>query len=214
MPDGIFVSMLGATWGDVEKLFPGICGEWDQLTELGMINIVRPHKEIPVIMAMDHNMCGNSVWFIQTDVAALYKYPPRWQRTSDGWSYVPPSNRDKYTELMDAYGMEEWYTVPETERQQREIRLAEMWAPLTSPQEVSMAATFQQFADLPRDRWKKVTRIQHDQAALKTAGNTDKFVDTGFRTEKYFSDEKTMPIGTQAVFYENRCWWLVEKVKS
>lgn len=64
--------------------------------------------------------------------------------------------------------------------------------------------------------WKRVSRLTPDQAAQKTNGNTDKFTNKDYWLlgPKSYDKPVDIPIGTQAVYYHDGSWWIVEKVRN
>lgn len=68
---------------------------------------------------------------------------------------------------------------------------------------------------LSRDSWKLSSRMTQAEAAIRTSGNTDKFLNGDYWVlgEDGFKPEGSIPIGTAAVYYRDSLWWLVEKVK-
>jgi hypothetical protein len=70
-------------------------------------------------------------------------------------------------------------------------------------------------ARLPRDSWKLSARLSQAEAATKTSGSTQKFMNGDYWVlgEHGLKPEGGLPIGTTAVYYKDSVWWIVEKVK-
>lgn len=70
-------------------------------------------------------------------------------------------------------------------------------------------------ARLPRDSWKLSARLSHSEAATKTSGSTQKFMNGDYWVlgEHGLKPEGSLPIGTTAVYYRDSVWWIVEKVR-
>lgn len=69
---------------------------------------------------------------------------------------------------------------------------------------------------LPRTTWKLSMRVTQAEAAIKTSGNTDKFMNGDYWVfgEHGFKPESQIPVGALAVHYQDSSWWMVEKVKT
>ena len=69
---------------------------------------------------------------------------------------------------------------------------------------------------LPIMGWKRVSRITHAEAAKHTNGNTDKFTNKDYWVlgPKSYNKAAEIPIGTQAVYYHDGSWWIVQKVRN